>query len=206
MKRALVALPSSIVLTSAVFAADLPLPAPVPGARYFPAAPYNWGGGYVGLNGGYAFGRSDWTFGSSSMGGFKTNGFLIGGTLGANFQYGRVVMGLEADVDWSGLKGSSSTGLCAPLGAPAGFACQTKSDWLSTALGRAGYAFDRTLLFATGGLALANVQWAVTNPAASVSNVEAGWTVGAGIEYAFADMWTKLSIFSSTSENSLARV
>ncbi len=30
---------------------------------------------------------------------------------------------------------------------------------------------------------------AVTNPAASVSNVEAGWTVGAGIEYAFADMW-----------------
>ena len=99
-------------------------------------------------------------------------------------------MGLEADVDWFSLKGSSSAGLCAPLGAPAGVACQTKSDWLSTALGRAGYAFDRILLFATGGLALANVQLAITSPGASVSNVEAGWTVGAGVEYAFADMWT----------------
>jgi outer membrane immunogenic protein len=190
MKRVLVALLSSIVLGGTALAADLPLPAPVPGARYFPAAQYNWGGGYIGLNGGYAFGRSDWTFGSASTGGFQTNGFLFGGTLGGNFQYGRAVMGLEADVDWSGLKGSSSTGLCAPLGAPAGFACQTKSNWLSTARGRAGYAFDRILLFATGGLALTNVELAITNPAASTSNVEAGWTVGAGIEYAFADMWT----------------
>ena len=194
MKRALVALLSSTVLGGTALAADLPLPAPLPSARYFPAAMYNWGGGYIGLNGGYAFGRSDWTFGSASTGGFQTNGFLIGGTLGGNFQFGRVVMGLEADVDWSGLSGSSSTGLCAPLSAPlnapAGFACKTKSNWLSTARGRAGYAFDRILLFATGGLALTNVELAITNPAASTSNVEAGWTVGAGIEYAFADMWT----------------
>ena len=28
------------------------------------------------------------------------------------------------------------------------------------------------------------------NPAASLSQVRTGWTVGAGIEYAFADMWT----------------
>jgi outer membrane immunogenic protein len=54
----------------------------------------------------------------------------------------------------------------------------------------ASVAQRRTLLFATGGLALANVQLAVTNPAASTSDVEAGWTVGAGVEYAFADMWT----------------
>jgi outer membrane immunogenic protein len=190
MKRALVALLLSIAQTGTALAADLPIPAPLPSASYFPAALYNWGGAYFGLNGGYAFGRSDWTLGAASTGGFQTNGFLFGGTLGWNFQYGRVVMGLEGDVDWSGLSGSSSTGLCAPLGAPAGFACQTKSDWLSTARGRAGYAFDRILLFATGGLALANVELAVTNPAASISDVEAGWTVGAGIEYVFADMWT----------------
>ena len=106
----------------------------------------------------------------------------------ANFQYSRVVVGLEADLDWSGLTGSSSVGLCAP--AVTGFACKTKSDWLSTARFRGGYAFDRVLLFATGGLALANVELVITNPAATDSKVEAGWTVGAGIEYAFADMWT----------------
>lgn len=191
MKRALVALLSSTVLAGAAFAADLPLPAPVSGARYFPpVAPYNWGGGYIGLNGGYALGTSDWTLGSSSTGGFKTNGFLVGGTLGGNFQYGRLVVGLEADVDWSSLSGSSSAGPCAPLGAPAGFACQTKNDWLSTARGRVGYAFDRFLFFATGGLALGNVQLATINPNFSVTDVQYGWAGGAGIEYAFADMWT----------------
>jgi outer membrane immunogenic protein len=189
MKRVLVALLLSIVAAGQAFAADLPLPARLPSTSYFPA-PYNWGGGYFGLNGGYAVGSSDWTIGAASTGSFKTNGFLVGGTLGGNFQYGRAVVGLEADLDWSGLSGSSSVGPCAPLGAPAGSACTTKSDWLSTARFRGGYAFDRVLLFATGGLAIANVQVAVTNPAASVSQVEAGWTAGAGLEYAFADMWT----------------
>ena len=192
MKRALIAWLVLIVHASLALAADLPIhPTPLSGVNYLPA-PYNWGGGYFGLNGGYAFGTSDWTLGSVSTGGFRTSGFLFGGTLGGNFQYGRVVVGLEGDVDWSGLSGSTSNALCGPLGAPAGFAgpCKTKSDWLSTARGRAGYAFDRILLFATGGLALANVQLAITNPAGSVSNVEAGWIVGTGIEYAFADMWT----------------
>jgi outer membrane immunogenic protein len=192
MKRALIALLVSIVQAGTALAADLPLPAPLPSTSYFPSALYNWGGGYIGLNGGYAFGASDWTLGAASTGSFQTNGFLFGGQLGWNFQYGRVVGGLEGDIDWSGLSSSTSSGFCAPLGGPAGFGgpCQTKSDWLSTARGRAGYAFDRILLFATGGLALANVQLAITTPAGSVSNVEAGWTVGAGIEYAFADMWT----------------
>jgi outer membrane immunogenic protein len=189
MKRALIALLVSIVQAGTALAADLPLPAPLPSTSYFPSALYNWGGGYIGLNGGYAFGASDWTLGAASTGSFQTNGFLFGGQLGWNFQYGRVVGGLEGDVDWSGLSGSSSSGLCAPALFP-GFACTTKSDWLSTARGRVGYAFDRILLFATGGLALANVQLSVTNPAVSISNVEAGWTVGAGLEYAFADMWT----------------
>jgi hypothetical protein len=61
------------------------MPGPLPGVKYFPAAPYNWGGGYFGLDGGYAFGTSDWTLGGVSSGSFSTNGFLFGGTLGANF-------------------------------------------------------------------------------------------------------------------------
>jgi len=172
-------------------AADLPLPAPLPEAKYFPSTAYNWGGGYFGLNGGYGFGNSEWTVAGVSTGSFNVTGFLFGGTLGANFQTGQLVLGLESDFDWSSVTGSSSVAGCTAIGAPVGAACQTKSaNWLSTARGRVGYAFDRILVFATGGLALTNLEIALTQPALSDNNVEAGWTVGAGIEFAFADNWT----------------
>jgi outer membrane immunogenic protein len=171
-------------------AADLPMRAPLPGANYFPTATYNWGGGYFGLNGGYGFGQSEWTLAGVSTGSFKVNGFLFGGTLGANFQTGQLVLGLEGDFDWSGITGSSSVAGCTAIGAPFGASCQTKSNWLSTARGRVGYTFDRVLFYATGGLAFTNVQLALTPPAISTSDVVAGWTAGAGVEFAFADNWT----------------
>jgi outer membrane immunogenic protein len=99
------------------------------------------------------------------------------------------VLGLEADLDWAGLTGSSSVAACGAIGATAGAACQTKSDWLSTARGRVGYAFDRILVFATGGLALTNLQLVLTQTG-SGNDVIAGWTIGAGVEFAFADNWT----------------
>jgi len=188
MKLAFVALTFALFGAGQVLAADLPLPGPPPGARYFPAAQYNWGGGYFGLNGGYAFGSSDWTLNGVSTGSFQTNGFLFGGTLGGNFQIGRFVLGLEADLDWAGLTGSSSVAACGVIGVPAGAACQTKSDWLSTARGRVGYALDRFLVYATGGLALTDLQLATQ--AGSANDVIAGWTIGAGVEFAFADNWT----------------
>ena len=59
-------------------------------ATYIPAAPmfYNWGGFYLGINGGYGFGSSNWTGGAASSGSFSTDGFLVGVTLGANYQMG----------------------------------------------------------------------------------------------------------------------
>ncbi len=49
---------------------------------------YNWGGFYLGINGGYGFGSSNWTGGAASSGSFSTDGFLVGVTLGANYQMG----------------------------------------------------------------------------------------------------------------------
>ena len=185
----------SMVLLAAAgqaLAADLPMPAPLPRTSYVPAsASFNdWGGGYLGLNGGYAFGRSDWALAGVSTGAFSANGFLFGGQLGANFQINHFVVGFEADFDGSGVNGSSSVAGCTGIGAPAGSACKTKSDWLSTARARGGYAFDRFFVYGTGGLAVANVVLAVTQPAASAAGVQAGWTAGGGIEMAFNDSWS----------------
>ena len=62
------------------------------------------------------------------------------------------------------------------------------NNWLATARGRAGYAADRVLFFATAGGAFANVQ---TNfNGTTTTHTQSGWTVGAGVEWAFADNWT----------------
>jgi outer membrane immunogenic protein len=192
---AIVAIALSLMTAAGAMAADVPLPgpAPVPPTNYYPAdAPLNWGGFYVGVNGGYGFGRSDWTNAGVSTGNFTTNGGLVGGTAGLNYAgFGGFVFGVEGDLDWSALKGSSTMASCVALGATAGTVCQTKSGWLSTARARAGYAFNRFLLFATAGAAIADFQVGL-NPPANFLNVgpQVGWTAGGGVEVAFSENWT----------------
>jgi outer membrane immunogenic protein len=104
---------------------------------------------------------------------FDLSGGLIGGTAGYNWQFGQAVIGAEGDIDWSGIKGTTTV-LC-----PAG--CETRNKWLATARGRVGFAFDRFLPYFTGGLALGDINANRPNfPGGSISN--AGWTVGAGLE------------------------
>ena len=193
MKPIVVAFVLSLVGVGRALAADLPLPAPLPPASYYPAArPVNWGGVYLGINGGYGFGSSDWTNAGVSTGNFNTNGGLVGGTLGINYaSNGGFLFGVEGDFDWSGLRGSSSIAACAGLGVPAGVVCETKSDWLSTARVRAGYTFDHLLVFATGGWAIGQIQVGVNPPGNFFSPTpQFGWTAGGGIEYAFTDFVT----------------
>ena len=106
MKRILITAMLSIAAVGSALAADLPQPMPAPQApvAYVPtvAPVYNWGGIYLGINGGYAFGNSKWSGGGLNTGDFSTSGGLVGGTLGANFQTDAFVFGLEADrrLDW----------------------------------------------------------------------------------------------------------
>ncbi len=149
--------------------------------------PVSWTGLYLGVNGGYSFGGSDWTDSvtGGSTGNFGTSGFLFGGTLGANYQIGAFVFGVEADGDWTKMGGFgtfTATGLCAG-------GCLTNSNWLATARGRLGYAFDRFLAYGTAGAAFGNVQANFSNDPVS-STTEPGWTVGAGVEVALAANWT----------------
>jgi hypothetical protein len=93
---------------------------------------------------------------------FNTSGFLFGGTAGFNYPVSAVLVGIEGDIDWSGLSGSAAN--CAVNTSGAVAACQTKSNLLGTARGRVGYAFDRTLIYVTGGAAFAPVQTGLNPP------------------------------------------
>jgi outer membrane immunogenic protein len=190
-------------------AADLPVPS-LP-----PAAPpvYSWTGVYVGVNGGWADGKSNWTnncpgcqgFASSGgspvapggeTGSFSVSGYLAGGTLGFNYQIGPWVYGIEGDFDWTHLTGSSGStcgGLSDAEPPPTG--CETESEWLATVRGRVGYAFpgfvgDNVLIYGTAGGAVARIKTGLIPPSTFDSSTEAGWTVGAGLEVAFAPNWT----------------
>src|SRR5271157_5672844 len=65
---------------------------------------YNWTGFYFGANGGGGWGHSWW---SANTTGIDLSGGLVGGTTGYNWQAGKVVFGVEGDVDWSALGGTS---------------------------------------------------------------------------------------------------
>ena len=104
---------------------ELPLPAPLPPANYFPSSEFHWSGPYFGLNGGYGFGKSNWNVAGLSTGNFNIDGPLLGATFGANFfEINGFVLGAEGDVDWSKVGGTSSAAACAGIGAPAGSTCR----------------------------------------------------------------------------------
>jgi outer membrane immunogenic protein len=182
MKRILLAGAFALAAATPSFAADLPQPmppAPQAPAAYVPAPlpGYDWTGIYVGINGGYGFGSSNWTSGALSTGSFDTNGGLAGGTIGANFQTGQFVFGIEGDVDWAGISGTSALGVCG-----ATTTCDTKSDWLGTVRGRVGYAFDRVMVYGTAGGAFGNIEAGPSSAGTLDSSIEFGWTAGAGVE------------------------
>jgi outer membrane immunogenic protein len=60
--------------------------------------------------------------------------------------------------------------------------CQTKNEWLATARGRLGYAFDRVLPYVTGGAAFGDLKVGV--PALTIDTANTGWPVGGGVKYA----------------------
>jgi outer membrane immunogenic protein len=160
-------------------AADLPPPvAPPPRApaTYIPAAPIsNWGGVYLGVNGGFAFANTYWNDPAvwTGNGPFSMDGWQAGGTIGANYQWGQFVLGVEGDGDWTKQKGTVS-----------------ESNWLATGRARAGYAFDRILFYGTGGVAVINRMVSAGGAFPHVTGTQAGWVAGAGVEWAFLENWT----------------
>jgi outer membrane immunogenic protein len=131
-----------------------------------------------------------------SLGGSSNTFGALGAQFGYNYQMQQMVIGFEADLDWA--DGVRSTNFVAP---PNGIVTNNGYQsaglqWLGTARLRAGYAFDRALIFATGGLAFGGIkaessasEFDGSNTdlfAGSASGTKVGYALGGGVEYAFA--------------------
>lgn len=171
-----VALLAAVMIVRPAAAADLPVKAPYGVSD----VGFTWTGWYAGINAGYGFGKTSWASGAISTGDFDVKGFVAGGQLGYNWQYGRFVYGIESDLDYSAIKGSTSVAACA--------GCETKNTWLGSTRARVGYAYDRWLPYITGGLAYGGIK--LNAPGLSETKTRIGWDLGVGVEYAFYANWT----------------
>jgi outer membrane immunogenic protein len=189
MKYVLLACVAAVAITAAsqsAVAADMPVRAPVMKAAPV-AAVFSWSGAYAGLNGGWGLSRSPNSY--SEGGGWipeenvDGDGWLGGGHIGFNWQSGAYVGGAEADILATGIKGDDRD-----IG---GATNEMALPWIATFRLRGGYAVDRTLFFVTGGAALAKIESNVLDTSGDdQSKNQWGWTVGAGIEHAYANSWT----------------
>ncbi|MDB5650530.1 MAG: porin family protein [Hyphomicrobiales bacterium] len=231
-------LSSAVVLlaTGGAFAADLPARVAAP-APYLAAPIFTWTGFYVGLNAGAAFNSNNnasvTTFGPlsptfnpvyvSGNSGSDTN-FTGGAQIGYNFQVGSFVFGGEADINYLHRNRGGSALFPAPINYSAGYDNQTdfalsnsgSANWFGTVRARVGYAFDRALIYATGGLAFGGKRGFNVNQRDSFETTElvnfgpsgqfvsnpirqlpsssdrqtVGWALGAGVEYALTNNWS----------------
>ena len=184
MKRSLSAGLNLLVIVAAApaAAADLPRMSAISPAFVAPGF-YNWTGFYIGAHGGYAWGT----------GNLGLDGGFVGGQIGFNWQPVGTpwVFGLELDSAWADI-GKSVTVITA-VGALNVF---TNANYMGSFRGRIGYAFPRTMIYATGGLGWINNEVTVNSTlggfivGASDLKFLTGGIIGAGMEYAFSPSWT----------------
>jgi outer membrane immunogenic protein len=190
MKR--VALLSTlIVVGNSAWAADLPLPPPVPVAPLY----HTWTGFYIGGNLGATVGTASFSYSLLPPSSFSSSGvssFIGGGQLGVDYEFGGgVVVGAEAMFDWLADTPTNFTASNLRVGTATG---TINNRWLSTVTGKLGYAWDRLLVYGKGGGAWIGTDNSLTvgaTPAGvSVNSGSQGWTAGAGVEWAFAPRWS----------------
>jgi outer membrane immunogenic protein len=211
----------AVALAGSAVAADLPSRAPPP--VYLPPAPiFTWTGIYVGGQIGYGWGNVNSNYGNNfgdyASLSYSTQGVIGGAHVGYNLQLNQFVIGLEGDVDGTSLSKSYNRfvpfgggfAYAAPYGGSVSF--NTSHNIEGSIRGRVGYAWDRVLIYATGGVAFGGFNSSVcgnfpggvvvTSPngftgafgafggCSSASTTRVGWTVGGGLEYAVTNNWS----------------
>ncbi len=165
MKTFLITGTAATMLASTAFAGN-PTPAPADPVVMTPApvaspAGYDWSGSYGGVNLGYGNAYTNT--------GLQGDGVIGGAQIGYNFDFGNYVLGAETEYQQSG----------ASFGAGAGMV-----DNFVRVKARAGVETGPALLYATGGLTLANGNLGGTGFS------DTGYAVGVGMDYALTDRWS----------------
>lgn len=168
---------ATVLIASPAISADLYDPvAPVAPEVYGPTV-FSWAGPYVGAQIGYGWGENRGKI-KGSRRGIDTDG-VIGGLYGGyNAQLTpNFVLGGEADISWSDISGDRTI---------RGRKYEARTDWQGTIRARAGAAFDRILVYGTGGVAFAgnNIK---KQARGSEGQTHVGWTLGAGVEGAITE-------------------
>lgn len=194
MKNLVLATTAFSLLSFSALAADLPSRS---APAVAPAPVFTWTGFYVGANAGYGFGNgkgSGITYTNNSNdrsvpdAAFNMRGGLIGAQVGYNYQIGNIVLGAEADIAFSAAKGSDSFDV-----QPLAIDVSAKLEHLGTVRARVGYAFNKLLIFGTGGFAYGSTKVNVGVPTVvTVSNTisQTGYALGGGVEYAVDNNWS----------------
>jgi outer membrane immunogenic protein len=203
------------VVSGAGLAADLSLK-DTPEEGYYSPAPI-WTGFYGGIHVGGGWGDGDVTDVFDYNGDpradntIEANGLIAGVQVGYNIQRGKFVFGVEADLGYLNLDGSTSADLPNPTGIREnniGAEYELSGGLYGDLTGRVGYATGKTLLYAKGGVAFLNAKLNADYEGAnctttygcgphspSTFNFESeetlvGWTIGVGVEYALSPSWS----------------
>lgn len=212
--RKLLLASTAVVWGGTAFAADLPPRVLAKAAMAYAAAPapFSWTGCYIGAHAGAGWSRtgfSDPTGANIAQLGEVIRvdggaGFVGGGQIGCDYQFAaNWVVGLAGDFSWASIHGETNdpdpffTGK-GPPGTP--LPLQSRTDFLASVTGRLGYAWNRYLIYAKGGVAWSHNKYEVDNFGCiiftscdvSASDTPFGWTAGGGFEWAFAPNWSVL--------------
>lgn len=190
MQKVLLSTVAVLAMAGSAFAADLPstkAPPPV----YVPPPPvFTWTGFYIGVEGGGDFRNyhDNWT----GNGIYKDAG-LVGGVLGYNWQVNQFVFGLEGDAA-AVLGGNRAYAYNDNFGGVVTVYNNTlNSNYAAAIRGRLGFAaWERALLYVAGGVAFGDVKVGYDNGVllpTSYTTSRTGWTIGAGVDYAFTPNW-----------------
>jgi len=183
-----------------------------------PVAVSNWTGFYVGIQGGYTWGRAEVAHSAivavpgaafaidaaavtaASSPSMRLEGWTFGGHAGYNVQFSQWLVGVETDFSYFRLRGNQAGTFPFPSTPALTFTANTtfETDWLFTFRPRAGVILgDSLLAYVAGGLAVTNEKLSqvsgVLNAAtfnSTISDTRLGWAFGGGLEYAFARNWS----------------
>jgi outer membrane immunogenic protein len=190
------------MLAGPAMAAELPYKAPPPPP---PPAYYDWSGAYLGFNIGGTWSTVNQNFpnptllggtGPGSRADFSTSPTdgIFGFHAGAQWQWGAWVLGVEAALSGCFDECRTLSGVVPPPGIAPNTFFEHKITNLFTVGPRLGYAWDRWMIFATGGWASANLKSATCNAITSLcdgpgsnfngaSRNNNGWYAGGGFDY-----------------------